>query len=191
MVEGGRFPSGGGVAGPTVRTELPSMRVAIFVAGIAVNGSALVNIIGMATCTGGRGVFAGQFEVGHIMVEGGRFPGGGGVAGTTVCTELAIMTIILLMAGIAVGGCTLEDIIAMTAQACGCGVFAGQLKGGQVVVEGGWFPGGGGVAGTTVCTVLAIMPIILLMAGITVCRYAFVDAIDMALRTGSRGMLAR
>ena len=59
VVEGGRFPGVGGVAGTTVRTELPSMRVAIFVTGIAVGGSALVDAIWMAACTSHCDVFAG------------------------------------------------------------------------------------------------------------------------------------
>ena len=65
------------------------------------------------------------------------------MAGTTVRTVLAIVVILLRVAGIAVGGCALEDAIDMAARTGNCGVFTGQFEDGLIVVESGGCPGAG------------------------------------------------
>jgi hypothetical protein len=43
-------------------------------AGITVVGCAPEDVIDMTAQAGNRGVLAGQFESGQVVVEGGRFP---------------------------------------------------------------------------------------------------------------------
>ncbi len=105
------------------------------------------------------------------------------MAGFAVRTKLAFVSVILLVAGIAVGECALENVIDMTARTGNCGVQAGQFEGEQIVVHVGRQPAGGGVAGCAVCAVLAIMFIVLLVAGIAVGGCAFEDVVDVATRT--------
>ena len=82
------------------------------------------------------------------MVKGGRGPAAGGMAGTTICTELTAMRIIRRVAGIAGSGCVIEDIVGMTARAGHVDVLACQFEGGRIMVKGGWLPPRGGVTGT-------------------------------------------
>jgi hypothetical protein len=48
------------------------------------------------------------------VVEGGWFPGRGGVAAAAACAELTVMSVILFMAGIAIAGCTFIKTVGMT-----------------------------------------------------------------------------
>jgi len=88
------------------------------------------------------------------------------MAGTASLTKLTFVCIILGMAGVAVSGCTLENVIDMTAGTSYLSVFAGQFKGRQVVVKGCGQPTVGRMAGTAIRTELAVVMIILGMAGI-------------------------
>lgn len=51
------------------------------------------------------------------------------------------------MTGIAIAGCTFENVVGMTTQARNSGMLTCQFESGQVVVIEGWFPGGCVVAG--------------------------------------------
>jgi hypothetical protein len=82
----------------------------------------------MALGTVQAGMSTGQWESGAGMVEGGRFPGAGGMAGAAVPAKLAAVIILRCMAGIAIGGCTLEYVVGMTTHAWGIGVCAGQFE---------------------------------------------------------------
>ena len=82
------------------------------------------NVIDMTTRTGNIDVLTCQFKRGQIVVEGGRGPAAGRVAGATVSTELAVMIVVLLVAGIAVRGCAMEDLVDMTARTGNCSVLA-------------------------------------------------------------------
>jgi hypothetical protein len=134
------------MAGSADCAQLAVMVVILLVAGVAVRGCALVDVVDMAARTGHAEVCPVQMEGGLVVIEMGRFPGIGGVAVTTGNAQAAVVIIILLVAGIAVSGGTFEDIVGMTAQAIDRDVFAGQLEGGSFVVEGGRFPAIGGVA---------------------------------------------
>ena len=65
------------------------------------------------------------------------------MAETTVRTELAIVIILCRVAGIAIGGCAPEDVIAMTARTGDIGVLPRQFESGQIVIEGGGCPAAG------------------------------------------------
>jgi len=90
------------------------------------------------------------------------------MTGITVRTVLPIMAVIILMAGMAVVGSTHENAIDMTALAGRVRVLTGQLESGQVVVECRWCPAGGGMAATATYAVLAVVSVILLVAGIAI-----------------------
>jgi len=74
------------------------------------------------------------------------------------------------MAGIAVAGCTLIDLVDMTALTTGCDVFTGQFEGGEIVIEGGRQPAFCGVAGTTIAAKTALVRVFRCMAGVAVLR---------------------
>jgi hypothetical protein len=59
------------------------------------------------------------------VVIGGGSPASAGVTGTTKRTEVSDMGIILLVAGIAIAGGTLEDMIDMAKVASHIGMFSG------------------------------------------------------------------
>lgn len=62
------------------------------------------------------------------MVEAGRFPAGGGVACTTSSPKVALVSIIRCMAGIAVAGSALENMIDMTTLAGDIDVLTCQFE---------------------------------------------------------------
>jgi hypothetical protein len=123
------------------------------------------------------------------VIEIGRQPAGGGVTGGAVLTELAFVFIILLMAGIAIGWCALEDVVDMAILASHVDMLTIQLEGRQIVVEGGREPAVGGMARATIRTVTANVIIILLMTGIAIGGCALEDIVDMATRAGHIAML--
>lgn len=131
------------------------------------------------------GVCAGQWESRQIVVKCCRQPAAGGMAGGAVRTEPAIVIVILLVAGIAVGGRTPKDVVDMTVLTGDCSVFTGQFEGEQIVIYVGRQPAGGGVAGGAVCSELAVVFIILLMAGIAVGGCALENVIDMTILAGN------
>lgn len=106
-----------------------------------------------------------QRESRQVMVEGGRQPAVSGVAGGAIFAELAVVFIILLVAGITVAGCALEDMINMTLLAGHSDMFTRQFESGQVMIEGGRCPAIGSVAGTAVRAQTALVGVVFLMAG--------------------------
>ena len=69
------------------------------------------------------------------MVEISREPGVSGVTLATIGAVLAIMLIVLGMAGITIGGSALEHSIDMAACARGLNVRTGQFERGRIVIE--------------------------------------------------------
>jgi hypothetical protein len=124
------------------------------------------------------------------MVEGCWQPCGSGVAGPAVGPEPATMRIAIPMAAITVSGRALVDIIDMAVRTGHTGVSSGQFERGQVMVKAGWQPCRGGVATAAVCSKPPTVRVTILMAAITVCGCAFVDIIDMTVRTSHTGVLS-
>ena len=89
----------------------------------------------MAALTGHVGVFAIQFENEQAVVHVGREPPRRIMAGTAIRAELAVVLVILLMAGIAVLWRSIVHIIDMTFLADYIHVFACQFERGKIVVE--------------------------------------------------------
>jgi hypothetical protein len=89
------------------------------------------------------------------------------------------MSIILRMAGIAIGRRTQKVVILMAAIARDGGMFSGQVKADRIMVECGRAPTGSGVTGGTIRTQLTFMGIILGMTGIAIRRSVLEDEIVM------------
>ena len=139
MVEFGWQPAAGGMAGAAIAAELILVGIIFCVTGVAIAGSAFEDIVGMATGTRHAGVFAGQLEACQVVVEGSRLPAIGGVTGTTICTELTIVGIILLMTGVTilvrcfkVGNASCAGMAIPTGQS---GMLSGQLECDRIVIK--------------------------------------------------------
>ena len=76
-----------------------------------------------------------QRKAGQVVVEGRAFPIIRSVTATAVCAELAVVFVILLMTGITIGRCTLENIVNVALLAFGFGVFAFEFESRKVVIE--------------------------------------------------------
>jgi hypothetical protein len=143
VVECCRCPCTGSVAGTAIRSETASVSVVFLMTGIAITGSAFVDIVDMAIAAGYRCMRAGQFESGQIVVKGGGSPGSGCMAGPATCPVAAGVIIVVLMTGIAVAGCALVDVIGMAIGTGNRGMGTCQLERGQIVIEGSGSPGVG------------------------------------------------
>jgi hypothetical protein len=118
------------MAGITECTVLPAVRVVFLMTRITIARSALEDSIDMATQAINIDVLAGQFEGGETVVEGRGCPTGGCMATPTTGTILAVMGIILVVAGITISGCTMEKYIEMTISTRCCAVYPGQFESG-------------------------------------------------------------
>jgi len=92
------------------------------------------------------------------------------MAGSAILSKLSIVFIILLVAGIAVSGGTLENMINMTVTACNVDMFPRQLECRQVMVKFGGCPTIRSVTGTAVHPQPALVDIIFLVAGTAILR---------------------
>lgn len=165
-----RQPAAGGVAGTAAGTEPALMIVVLLVAGITVGGGAFEYVIDMATLTGHLDMFAGQLKGEQVVIHIGRQPAGAGVASGAVCAKLTVVFIVFLVAGIAVGRRTPENMVDMTTLADYVRVFTIQLEEGQVVVEGGRRPAVRGMTEAAICAEPALVVIVFGMAGVAVLR---------------------
>jgi hypothetical protein len=98
------------------------------------------------------------------VIIDGRFPSGGRMATVAIWTKALFVKIIRLMAGIAIGGSTLENVIDMAGLTSCIGVFAIQLECGQIVIKGSRGPAGGFVACCTIDAITPLVGILCLMA---------------------------
>lgn len=83
MVEIGRPPGRGRMAGGTIASILSIMLIIVPMAGVAVCSRSPINIINMAICTRHLTVLAGQREGSQVVIESSRRPTRGGMAGGT------------------------------------------------------------------------------------------------------------
>lgn len=94
-------------------------------------------------------VRSGQWEVTEVVIKGGILPIERSMAGSAVRTEATIMLVILLMAGIAISGRTLEYVVLMAFLAVHTGMFPLQFEGRQVMVKRCFLPRVSRMAGIT------------------------------------------
>ena len=104
------------------------------------------------------------------MVVDGWFPTCGRVTGNAIGIQAALVDVFRGMAGKAIAGCTLQDMLDMTSRTNHINVFAGQFEGGQIMVESGRGPASSGVAGTTQVAKATLVGIIRRVAGVAVLR---------------------
>ena len=121
------------------------------------------------------------------MIEGHIRPTVGGMASGTVSAKLTVMFVILLMAGHTIHWCT-AVAAGMAVLAFHAGMFAGQLEGGQPVIEGPIAPGVGIMASAAFFPKTAFMEIILLVAGKTGCGCVNEKIVCVTLSTGHSHM---
>jgi hypothetical protein len=165
VVKGRRQPSACGMAGSTIPAEPSVVVVILSVAGEAVAGCGFEILVDMATCARNVDMFPGEFERKEIMVDVDRQPSGGGMTQGTIHTELAVVLVILLMAGETIAGSPLKNMIDMAAVTSHCNMPAVEFERGKVVVKGCWRPARRSVAGTTIGAQPALVGILIGMAG--------------------------
>ena len=193
MIESGRAPTIGVVAGSALCAKTAGMRVIINMAGRTIHGRAFENIILMAVCAGGCRVFAIEFESKLGVVYMGGFPAIGRVATFTLSAKSAAMRVVIDMAGGAVHGGAFEDAVLMTVFASYGRMLTIEMEGKFGVIHMGRFPAIGRMTGSTILSKLAVVEIILLMTGIALLRRGLHigdgSVIEMTLGAGSQSML--
>ncbi len=173
VVDGGRQPTRRRMAGAAIRTKLSIVLVILGMAGVTTGRCAFEDVVDVASLAGDRDMFTFQFEGEQVVVDGGRQPTRRCMAVAAIRTELTFVLVIFGMAGIAVGGSALENMVDMTVLAGHVRVFAFQFEGRQVVVEGGRDPAGGGMAGAAIGAITALVVIVFGVAGVAVLRCSF------------------
>ena len=98
------------------------------------------------------------------MIHFGRFPTIGCVTGSALCSELALMSVILCMAGTAVLRCAFEDTIDVTILAGHCRMFSIKMKCEFGMVHLCILPAFGRVTRGAVGSELTVVMVIFLMA---------------------------
>ncbi len=181
-------PGSGAVALKAVGSERPCMEGRVCMTTCAGGWQSGKFSPGMAAQAGQGGMCTSQWEE-FVMVEVGREPSRRSMAETAIGAELALMGIVLGMAGIAIRGSTLEGQISMTGSTYSLGMFTDQREYGLVVIEGGRFPRICRMAGSAGCTELAAVRIVLCMAGVAVCRRVFKYQVGVTGGTCRLGML--
>jgi hypothetical protein len=82
-----------------VRAILPLVLIVFLVAGVAIGWRTFENVVGMTILTGYGGMLASQWKSCQVMVNGGRSPPFGFMAGGTIRADPVRMRIIFLMTG--------------------------------------------------------------------------------------------
>ena len=125
---------------------------------------ALKDIIDVTFFAGHADMRAGQFEGREIVVKAGGFPTTGLVTRAAILTELAVVGIILLVAGIAIFRCSLKYVIFVASITLHSDMFAFQLEGRKIMVKTGRLPAGRLMAGATFFSEFAFVRIVFQMA---------------------------
>jgi len=169
-IEGGRSPCGGSVAGNAIRTEISSMLGWLSMTGKTGRIQSLELTVRMALLASHIHVRPGQREVGKAVVKGCAFPIVRGVTGGAIRAEFAVVFVILLMTGIAIGRCALELIIDVTLLTGNFRMFAFEFESRKVVIEFRGLPTVGAVTGGAILPKPAVVLVILLVARETILR---------------------
>lgn len=136
-------------------------------AGKTIGRRAFVYTVGMACITLNIGVPAGKREAGVAVIEGHIGPTAGGMAGTTVRTELSVMTILRRMARITIRRRSLVHTIGMTCTALNTSMSSRKREARVAVVETDIRPLCRFVTRSAICAKLTHVVVPGGMAGIT------------------------
>jgi hypothetical protein len=187
VIERSRFPRGGGVAGTANISEGALVGILGSMACITVGGDALPDLIDMTICAGHRRVLTCQFKYRQVVIEGCRCPPLCRMAGSAICAKAALVRIFWSMAGIAVSGGSLENLVFMTLCAGDVSMETVQFEDGQIVIKGCWSPTFSGMAGATIASKAILVNIFPWMTGCTGLGSSFqvgnIPGIDMAFWT--------
>ena len=160
VIEGGWLPGSGGMTIRAGGTLTISMHIILQMAAHTSQRRTLEDTIDMAGAAGNGCVRTSQLEGRQIVVKGGRQPGSCTVTGAAACSKRTSVMIILLMTGKTGGRSTLEFTgcsVAIGTQHAD--VRTGELEGRIGMVESGWLPNSGGMAGFASSTLRAAMHI--------------------------------
>jgi len=185
VIEGCAAPTIGAMAGPAIRSKTAIVVIIRSVTSVTVFRRALVDPVGMAGSAGQVGMPARQREAGVVVVEGCAPPAIGRVTGTAVRAELAVVCIPVGMTGVTVFRRALVNPVGMTGGTGRIGVSPRQRESGVVMVEGSPAPAIGVVTGAAIPAKLAIVFVVLLMAGKAVRGRSFENSVGMAGSTGN------
>ena len=109
-----------------------------------------------------------QGESTEIMIKAGIMPIRGVMTGRAVAPILTVMLIILLMAGITIGGCALVLLILVTGLTSNLAVLSFQFERGKIVIQFCRSPAVRCMALTTVKPKTALMRFVITMTGIAI-----------------------
>ena len=122
-----------------VRAILPLVLIVFLVAGVAIGWRTFEDVVGMTTLTGHGGMLASQWKGCQVMVNSGRSPTFGFMAGRTVRANPIRMRITLFMTGSTIswrGAQVSQGMrILMTLITGYRGMHPGQLEGDFLMVE--------------------------------------------------------
>ncbi len=125
----GGYPGGGRVTRRAVYAELPRVFTGFGMAVYADGWRAFEDSVLMAVFAADLHVRPGQWEAGLGMVKSCAIPTLRGMAGSAIRAELALVFIVLLMTGEAVGGRAFENVVGMALFTWHAGMFAFQFEG--------------------------------------------------------------
>lgn len=167
------------MASSAIGAKSPAVELGIAMAGGTIGGKPAELAIAMTALTGQASVSTRQRKGRLAVIEGHVFPAAGIVASLALRSKATIMVIILLVTGIAERWRALERTILMASLTFHVDVRTGQREGRFAVIERHILPAAGVMAGLTLRAKLAIVMIILAMAGKTIHRRAAIRTTGM------------
>lgn len=174
VIERGWSPAVGGVTALALRSQLPSMWVIIArVARSTIGRCTFEGLIRVAGIAINRRVFTRQEKCGSVVIEGGRSPASSCMARLALTAKRACVRIVPGMAGSAIHGRALEDSTLMAIFTGNTCMFSIQAECELRMIHRCEIPAFGGVAGGAGCSKLAVVFIILGVAGVTILRRGF------------------
>ena len=144
----------------------------------------------MAALAGQSEMRPGEWEGGCGMIKGHLFPGCGDMAAGAVLTQAALVSVVFLMTGEALGGRAFQHPVLVTRFAFYGSVSPGQWESSGCMVEGNLRPCRSDVTLCAIRSQSALVVVILLMAGNALRRGAFKYIVGMAAQTGHGGVCA-
>jgi len=182
------IPVGRGVTSRAIRAVLAVML--IFMTANALGWRAFVYAILVAGFALKFCMLSCQWKCSLVVIKSGIAPAAGSVTRTAICAKLSIMLIVVGVTGKTVGGRAFISVC-MTCLALYVCVLPCQREGRVVVIEGHVAPSGRVMARSTIRAELAVMLVIVCMAGKTIPGCPFVYVIHMARLADHIGMCTR
>ncbi len=170
-------PIGGVVALLAALPHATLMSVVLLVTGVAAYGRALEHVVHMARGASGAGMPSSEKERCFRMVDCRLFPVDGVVALLAALPHATLMSVVLLVTGVAACGRALEHVVHMAQGASGAGMPSGENERCLRVVYGRLFPVNSVVALLTALPEAAFVLIVFLVTGGAGCWGASQDTV--------------